>query len=309
MTDDVVEVDQSGRSASTPKPKGKGKGGKGKGGKRKGTPKIHATSTQVDSKIAVTAASKQTKAAINRIKLFRRILLTSVILTGIVGGYLSFHILQQKEEDTYNAEFRASVAEIIAAVDAGLESKVSTLEHMSTIDSFRCPDLNQWPNCSCLSVDYFEAMTDSLMDVSKSRIIAIGPIVYPHQQHHFENFANDEFESEGFPANTGVSDFGKGLYAKYDNGSRYHDISAHNNFSEYDLFVPIFHPSDLESNWPRIMYNMVSKVKVCGACSKCCVCAAVVCHVVLWCAEMCCVLLNVLCHVMLCHVMLCHVVL
>ena len=141
------------------------------------------------------------------------------------------------------------------AVDDGFKSKIIALDHMSTLNSYRCPDLHQWPNCST-PIAYYDALATSLIDVSKSRLFTSNPIVYPHQQVGFEAFAYELFEIDGYPQNTGISSFGKGIYGTYENDSRFAD-DGHTTFSEYELLVPLVHIANIESNWKAVMYNVV----------------------------------------------------
>ena len=199
--------------------------------------------------------SSHTLRAINHTKIFRVILLLSLVSTGVVSSVLSYMLLAQKEEDKYTAEFESLSNGIFVAVDDGFKSKIIALDHMSTLDSYRCPDLHQWPNCSA-PIGYYDDVASSLMDVSKSMSISSNPLVYPQQQAGFEAFAYELFEREGYPVGTGMSPFGKGMFGKYENGSRYAD-DGHTTFSEYDLFLPVFQPGNIKRHWSALMYNMV----------------------------------------------------
>mmetsp|Transcript_15709 Transcript_15709/g.26187 ORF Transcript_15709/g.26187 Transcript_15709/m.26187 type:complete len:916 (+) Transcript_15709:167-2914(+) len=199
----------------------------------------------------------QTTNSINRIKMFRALLMVVLVVTGVLSSVLSYVMLHRQEETKYRAEFSALVQEIFVAVNQGFNSKSMTLDHMSTILSFHCPHAHQWPNCS-IGRTYYEALTDKLIDVSHSRSIASNPIVYPHQQESFENFAYELFDNDDYPPDTGMSSFGRGMFGKSPDGSRYAD-DGKTNFSSYELFVPVFQPADLQNNWRGIMYNMHSE--------------------------------------------------
>lgn len=195
--------------------------------------------------------------SINRIKCFRVILLMALVATGVASAVVSFVVLRQQENEKYRSEFRALTHEIFMAVDEGFGSKITTLDHMSTVYSYHCPHVHQWPNCS-LPKNYFEAFTSPLVDISTSRTIAFSPIVWPHQKESFENYSVDLFEREGYPAGTGVSSFGRGIYKKNNEGMRCRD-SGKSSFSKYELFVPVLQPAQLATNWPGIMFNMVGR--------------------------------------------------
>ena len=213
----------------------------------------HSHTHSTDSKYS--DISTQMKQSINRIQIFRVVLLCALVGTGLLSATLSYVILERQEDTKYKSEFRSLIHEINVIVDQGFQSRVITLDHMSTISSFNCPHAHQWPNCSISKV-YFEALTDSLLDVSNSRSISSNPIIYPHQQESFETFAYELFERDEYPEGTGLSSFGEGLFGKNADGTRYAD-DGKTNFSNYELFVPVFQPADLQNNWRGIMYNMV----------------------------------------------------
>ena len=209
-----------------------------------------------------TAQDKNTSlhslASLHRVKIFRAILLFLLIATGVLSGVLSYFLLKKQEHDKYLVEFNSVANEIFLSVDQGFEAKLLVLEHMSTIFSYACPDSDDWPNCN-VPQRYFEDISSSLVDVSKARSIAANPLVYPDQKESFEEYAYARFEAEGFPEQTGISSFGEGMFAKYSNGSRYAD-DGKTNFSDYELFLPVFQSAALDKNWPGIMYNMVRSI-------------------------------------------------
>ena len=59
------------------------------------------------------------------------------------------------------------------------------------------------------------------------------------------------------------------MFGKHADGTRYED-NGKTNFSDYEIFVPVFQPADLQNNWPGIMYNMVGVFLLC-----CCVCMSI----------------------------------
>lgn len=202
--------------------------------------------------------SSRTLTSINCVRLSRFFLLFSILLSGLLAGIMSFDILKEQEHNKYSSDFDSLSHEVFIAADESFQYKVGTLSHMSTLESLRCPHVNQWPNCTVPPIDHFQAVADSLRVVSSSRNVVSCPVIWPHQKNSFEKFAYEAFEREGFPSGTGLSSFGTGIYAKYPNGSRYPD-NGKTNFSEYEIFVPLFLPGDLPSVWPEVMFNMVSE--------------------------------------------------
>jgi hypothetical protein len=203
-------------------------------------------------------SATQINAAMSRITLFRMLLALSLVITGVAGGMLSYYFLRQKETIKFKTEFDAFVYEVFTSVDEGLQSKLTTLEHVSTMLAYQCPHTEHWPNCSA-PLKFFQDLTATLLDVSASRAIDYNPIVRLHEKDGFEAFAYDLFEREGFPPGTGISSFGKGIFALYEDGTRHPD-DGRTNFSDYDLFIPVFQPADIARNWQGVMYNMHSEI-------------------------------------------------
>jgi hypothetical protein len=227
------------------------------GGGRKRKAKVYTELTSPED--FKKTASKESITSMNRIKIFRAILLMCLVTAGVVSGVLSFKVLRKQEHQKYESEFNAILHEIFVAVDEGFQSKIVTLDHMSTISSFTCPDAAQWPNCS-IEMNYFEALTSSLVDLSMSRSISSNPLVFPHQQDGFEAFAYDLFTREGYPEDTGISSFGQGIFRNGADGRE--PDNGTTTFSPYELLLPVFQPAELQSNWRGIMFNMVRRTLV-----------------------------------------------
>mmetsp|Transcript_14008 Transcript_14008/g.23205 ORF Transcript_14008/g.23205 Transcript_14008/m.23205 type:complete len:907 (+) Transcript_14008:70-2790(+) len=195
--------------------------------------------------------------AMNRIMIFRVLLALSLLVTGIVSGVMSHVLLRQRENEKYKSEFHSTSDEVYTAVNEGFTSKRNILEAMSTMLSYRCPDAVTWPNCS-MPLDYFQDVTSSFVELSKAMSVDSNPLVRPDQQAGFEAFAYEMFEREGFPEDTGVSPFGRGIYASDENGTRYHDDGM-TSFSHHDVLLPVFQPAFVKMLWRAVMFNMHSE--------------------------------------------------
>jgi hypothetical protein len=226
-----------------------------------GSGKVHprgrADSSETFEKKTHAIVDKFSKAVPNRIMVFRVLLGLSLVLTGIVSGLMSYVLLRQREEDKYEADFQSISDEVFTTVNDGLTSKMATLETMSTIMSYQCPDAIIWPNCS-VPLQYFQQVMKSLVEVSKSRTLDASPIVRFDQKAGFEAFAYDFFEREGYPENTGISHFGKGIHAKYENGTRYPD-DGRTPFPSHEILLPVFQPAHIDTHWSAVMFNVHSE--------------------------------------------------
>jgi hypothetical protein len=226
--------------------------------KMKIMPKLHSDDSTTDVKnIGKTAFVEKRSLIMKRIMIFRVLLGVLLILTGIVSGVVSYMLLRQRENEKYRSDFYSISQEVYTAVDDGLKSKLNILTAMSTMLSYRCPDAVEWPNCS-MPLQYFQDITSTFVDLSDTMSLDSCPIMTVEQQAGFEAYAYDMFQKQGYPEQAGISPFGKGIYANYENGTRYHH-HGQTSFSKYDVLVPVFQPAFINKLWTAIMFNMHSE--------------------------------------------------
>jgi len=86
------------------------------------------------------------------------------------------------------------------------------------------------------------------------------PLLYPPvNTASFEAFAYEFFaETSYYPSNIGISPFGKGIYGKFLNGTKYHDRTGKTTFSKRNILTPVFEIYDYES-LSAVMYNLHSE--------------------------------------------------
>ena len=76
----------------------------------------------------------------------------------------------------------------------------------------------------------------------------------------FESFANKIFTTDpGYSPTSGISPFGKGIYSKYPDGTRYHDTTGKTSFSKNNILCPVFAFGDNFANKNALMYNIHSE--------------------------------------------------
>mmetsp|Transcript_14005 Transcript_14005/g.20931 ORF Transcript_14005/g.20931 Transcript_14005/m.20931 type:complete len:835 (+) Transcript_14005:315-2819(+) len=92
--------------------------------------------------------------------------------------------------------------------------------------------------------------------------MALNILLYPpHNIASFEAFAYNLFATDkGYDPKSGISTpFGKGIYSKYPDGSRYHDVTGVTSFSTRNVLVPVLQFDDNFSNKNALMFNLHSE--------------------------------------------------
>ena len=226
----------------------------------------HLHPTQAIHSITTTTTSlrrkKLNEQIILRLNLFRILLVLSLLTLGGISSSLSYLFIHEYEETLYESEFLTVVNEISTSVNQGILRKLQTQVQLSHLLGFHCPYLSSWPNCS-LPSHVFDSFTLSLLSASDSRSFGVAPIVKLSQKSSFESFAYNLFETDkGFPINTGISSFGKGIYQKDSSGQRIPDLTGNTTYHSkyFNLFIPLLLCSNLPSNYPGIMFNAHSEI-------------------------------------------------
>jgi hypothetical protein len=100
-----------------------------------------------------------------------------------------------------------------------------------------------------------------LLNIGLLRNIGIVPLLYPSDNvQGFEAYAYNFFaDTNYYPPKTGESNFGKGIFAKYSNGTRYHDKTGTTTFSPFQILTPVFEIIDIGS-LSTVMYNLHSEI-------------------------------------------------
>jgi len=175
-------------------------------------------------------------------------------LSGVAAvlGVVSHYFLTRGETELAETQF-VSIADraLLEARKIVYHRRWSAMT-MASVASEQNPDADKWP---FVYVTGFERTVQNLLNASSGKDMGFVPFVRPEQQREWEEFAYDYYENSmlphPFPNGTGVSSFGKGIWAVdkrlNSTDNRYHD-------TDDTVFTPVFH-TDEGAN-PLLMFNV-----------------------------------------------------
>ncbi len=108
----------------------------------------------------------------------------------------------------------------------------------------------------------FKNLVTPLVKIGLLRDMSLVPLIKkpPAGVAAFEAFAYKVFTSDpGYNPTSGISPFGKGIYSRYPNGTRYHDTTGKTSFSPNNILCPIFAFGDNFANKNALMFNLHSE--------------------------------------------------
>jgi signal transduction histidine kinase/DNA-binding response OmpR family regulator len=202
--------------------------------------------------------AKMKKMQMNKIIWLRISVVLSLAFTAVIVGYGSYYFINRSQYKLERENYSSVTNSLEISVTSGIERQRDALDIVGNTYSYLYPNASQWPYVA-VSMDYYDQISSSVISTANLRTIAFAPIVTPEQIPQFEEFAY-AFLNESGHSELGISPFGEGIYAKYANGTRYHDVQgtlAHNR----TVLVPILEIGDLPHNAAAIMFNLRSEEK------------------------------------------------
>lgn len=190
-------------------------------------------------------------------------------------GVAAFYGIQQYTIFQFTTTFNSVTIEIFNSLDIVLHNNYYATQTLAEIFGVTCPTAANWPNCRYLSIlhdykfdrfctismpaNYFLNIAAPLTSIGNLRDMGTSPIVYPPEVFGFESFAYEYYAQNPFyPPNAGISTFGKGIFAKYPNGTKYHDTTGQTKYSSRNILVPALQVSSTGS-FSVLMYNLHSE--------------------------------------------------
>ncbi|KAG7369705.1 PAS domain containing protein [Nitzschia inconspicua] len=220
----------------------------------------HTRTSTNHGHLQTTAA--QLASSSRKIKCGRFLFVLVLLVAAAVLGFGAYHIMDSAQTQMASDRFDSISDRALSVAQYVLEEKKRATDALALMMGSAHPNANVgWP---MVALEGYEQIASSLGIVTNGSL-SFCPIVIPgaEEQRLFEEFAYDLFEKNGFPPNTGISNFGKGIFSfgtgefgneTWDDG-RFHITSGwtyHN--SSNNILVPF-----LQSEYgphPSLMLNI-----------------------------------------------------
>jgi signal transduction histidine kinase len=194
-----------------------------------------------------------------RIIIFRLLVIICLIITGGVYSAAGYIILNNIESQKFYDQYDSFADSMHLSIMNDLNARAAAGETFTTAYIIQCPKETDWPNC-WIPYDVWEKLVDRLANTLNIRSCAMAPLVTTQNLASFEKFAYETYANESFPNTTGVSAFGKGVFAYDDSsnisGYRYHVTNGYTPNSSHDIIIPSFQSRKSQS--ATVMYNLHS---------------------------------------------------
>jgi hypothetical protein len=187
-----------------------------------------------------------------KIFILRTLVSVSLLSTFVVCGYGSYSILDESEGTLQDSQFGSISKHVKRGAANSIDKKVEALRALAEIFSHECKTADEWPECS-IPRDTFDAMTEPLIDIAKTRAIALAPIITSEQVAPFEAYAKNLYNGTTY----GYHSFGFGISA-VKNGSRVHDTQG-SLTGDHRILTPVLQIGNMKENGPAVMFNLYSQ--------------------------------------------------
>jgi hypothetical protein len=177
-----------------------------------------------------------------KISTLRIILLICIAIAGCTSGWLSYYFIRSNQYRLYKQDFDNSSLDSFESVKESLLVKLQLNTQVALGFGLACPTKLQWPHCSVSSEEFVDR-TSSLTVVTQNSQFALLPIVPSSDQHSFEKFAVDKYQSDvGYPPGAGSF----GIYS-FDQNFNPIPVSNLTKSGHYDILVPVFQLSNIST--------------------------------------------------------------
>ena len=195
------------------------------------------------------------------IKIGRLLFVLCLIVAAVILGTFGFYMLRNSERDLADTHFDSIADRALTEASMVLLARRWLTITMSSIIAEVLPNASEYP---FVHVPGYERIANGLLNATKSVDTAVAWIVQPDQLDEWEKYAYDFFYNTNkprpFPNNTGVSSFGRGLWAVNPNSSspdkRFHNLGKCRFNCSYEILTPIFHVD--EGSDPVLMFDLHS---------------------------------------------------
>jgi len=185
----------------------------------------------------------------------------SLVLVAVIGGTLTFFLIQRSEQDLGLQHYEAQADKALDVAQERTTRRKVAVQSMARIAASAFPSASVWPN---VALPGFETMAEEIISTSDLQQLSFYPKVQPEEvepgeQGEFEEFAYNYFYNERFPPfpnGTAVHGFGTGVWKPQGRSiNRMHDIDGEAFWGSPNMVLfPLLQSS--EDTGVNLMYNV-----------------------------------------------------
>ena len=190
---------------------------------------------------------------------FRGLFVTTMILTAVSFGLVTYSVLTEMESNTADKTFESIAASALEQAEAIALRKQQGADSLASALSFAFPIADQWP---FVGLRGFTQLATKVALLSASAGHGFMAIVPTDQTEAFETHAKELYEEFNYPEVAGYSDFGFGIYGMDPTAGfedkRFHDISGNPTTwdNKYNITIPFLQHKNTFNNPGLLMRNL-----------------------------------------------------
>jgi signal transduction histidine kinase len=170
----------------------------------------------------------------------RTTFLMSMIASAVICGSITFTTVQNFEQDLTEQSYYSVAASALKTAQGIALRKIKGAKVMASMVSYRFPDASMWPNVA--QPGFTE--TGLLLTETAQTTFALCVVVRPEEVEDFETFAAGVYQEQNYPNDTGIGDFGFGIWSTSDDPSfegKIHSTSGNTSWGgRNSILLPLF---------------------------------------------------------------------
>jgi signal transduction histidine kinase len=204
------------------------------------------------------ASSLSPKGSKWKLSIIRLVVAVLLFISAIAFAFFTYYFLWKSENDTYRSQFTTISGELLQGISSTVNKLHVASNSMATSASLAHANSSSWPNAS---IPGYGELNENILGLANAKVTML-PIVWPEGVLEFEAYAKKAFAADpDIPEETAGynDDFGFGVFAFDDTGTRYHDTTGTTTFSEHNFLTPIF-MSALPATSKAFLFNAHSEI-------------------------------------------------
>ena len=189
------------------------------------------------------------------LNVLRITLFLSLLLTAVLGGYFSYHSLNDQEKRIEEISFHSTTTQIQDVSTNSITAKIKSLNSFRVFLKSNCPTLQSWPHCTMDQTDY-NTFANGFIVAADIATCNHEALVTSNELHSFVTHA------EGFYHSAGYSDVANvvqgGVFVVNDTTFEVYKIEKPDTRGENSFILPILQIVNPHLNFGALMFNIYS---------------------------------------------------